>query len=333
MIAEAEYHNVRAWLEDCRKPLVISHRRPDGDAVGAIAAMTLALRGLGLEPLPTLYEPFPPRYVMLENVLEWRRWDQERDALATECDAVVVLDTCSWSQLGPIADFLPRGPRTLAIDHHPTRDTVASRPGDLGLFDESAGAVCLILAEWMRATGVPVTEEIATALYVGMATDTGWFRFPNTDARMLRVAAELLDAGAPAAAVYQSVYHQDRPERLRLIGRMLQTLELHAADRLAVMMLRQADFQAVGADRSMTEDLVNEAARLGSTEATLLFIEEPDGVVRVNFRSKTTLDVSVLAKQFGGGGHARAAGARPQGSWDDLVPRIIAATTEALAAG
>jgi phosphoesterase RecJ-like protein len=96
------------------------------------------------------------------------------------------------------------------------------------------------------------------------------------------------------------------------------------------MYLRRADFEATGADSSMTENLVNEATRLGSTEATLLFTEEPNGIVRVNFRSKRQLDVAALARRFGGGGHARAAGARLRGDWDHVVPHVITETMEAL---
>jgi len=150
---------------------------------------------------------------------------------------------------------------------------------------------------------------------------------------MLRAAADLTDAGAPINATYRAIYRQDPPAKLRLMGLMLQSLELLANGKLAVMKLRQADFAASGADRTMTDELVNEGGRLASIEGIVLFTEEPDGGVRVNFRSRNWLDVSALAARFGGGGHARASGARPEGSWDEAVPRVIAATIEALAAG
>jgi phosphoesterase RecJ-like protein len=112
---------------------------------------------------------------------------------------------------------------------------------------------------------------------------------------------------------------------------MLASLEMHAQRQLAVMYLRQADFAAAGADRDLTEDLVNEAGRLGCTEATILFTEEPSQV-RVNFRSKRWLDVAALAGRFGGGGHPRAAGARVTGTWDEVVPRVMSAALDAFAA-
>ncbi len=325
------YRNVRDWLKECRRPLLVTHRRPDGDAIGALTAMTLALPELGLEPRPALFEPFPQRYGLLRGLVAWHDWQASRQVLTAECDALVILDTCAWSQLEAIADYLPQAPRTLVIDHHPTRDPIATRPGDLRLLDQTAGAVCLLIAEWLQAVGLSCTPPIATALMVGLGTDCGWFRFPNTDPRMLEMAAQLARAGAQPHLIYHSVYEQDPPARLRLIGRMLQSLELLADGRLAVMRLAAADLAAAGADGSMTEDLVNEASRLGSTEATLLFTEETDGRVRVNLRSRQWLDVAALASRFGGGGHARAAGVRLPGPLDQAVTRVVDATLAALA--
>ncbi len=330
MITPTQYHEMRTWLEQCRRPLLITHRRPDGDALGSVAALTLVLRGWGQDPRPTLFEPCPLRYAFLAELTPWYDWGRDQAKLTAECDALVILDTCALPQLEPVAAYLPRAPRTLVIDHHATRDPLAARPGDLCLCDETAGAVSLLVAEWMKTTGVPLTPAIATALFVGLGTDCGWFRFTNTDARMLRMAAELCEAGASVNALYRATYEQDPPAKLRLLARMLQNLEFHAAGKLVVMTLRKADFAAAGAEHTMTEELVNEPGRLAGLEATLLFTEEHDGRVHINFRSKSTLDVAALAARFGGGGHPRAAGARPLGNWDEVVPRVIAETMAAL---
>jgi bifunctional oligoribonuclease and PAP phosphatase NrnA len=331
MLQPQNLHNVRTWLGGCRRPLLITHQRPDGDALGAVAALARTLPALGLAPQPALFAPLPPRYAMLADLVAWERWDLHRDALAAECDAVIVLDTCAWAQLEPLADWLRDAPRTLVIDHHPTRDPLGVRPGDLRLIDEEAGATCLILHEWRASARLPLDPPTATALLIGIATDTGWFRFPNTDARVLRAAADLVAAGAPPAPLYRAIYEQDSPARLRLIGRMLTGLERRLGGRLVVLKLRRADFAAAEAEHTATEDLVNEAGRLAGLEATVMFTEEPDGRIRVNFRSKEHLDVAALAAQFGGGGHARAAGARIRGAWDDVVAQVLAATEAALA--
>lgn len=310
---------------------MLTHRRPDGDALGAVAGVALAIKQLGAEPTCMLFErPFSPRYPFLESAVAWQFWTDGGPEAAQRCDAVIIVDTCSWSQLEPAAEFLRTAPRTLVIDHHPTRDAIATRPEDLRFCDPSASATCLLVAEWLQATGLKLTPAIADALFAGLATDCGWFRFSNTDARTLRTAAALCEAGAAPNALYRPIYERDPAAKLRLIGRMLLSLELHAGGLIAVMKLRQRDFAETAADRAMTEDLVNEAGRLADIEAMLLFTEEDRGVVRVNLRSKSRLDVSQLAARFGGGGHARAAGARVTGTMDDVVARVLQAATTAL---
>jgi phosphoesterase RecJ-like protein len=330
MNLDQSYDNMTAWLASCRRPLLVSHRRPDGDALGALAGMALALTQEGQQPRVALYEPFPARYSLLHELTTWRLWSESGPELRASCDALVILDTAANQQLEPLAGFLPNAPRTLVLDHHTTTDAVGTRAGDFRLIDPGACAVCLLVAEWARRAGIATTPPLATALFTGIATDCGWFRFPATDARTLHVAADLVAAGAQPSRINAAIYEQDATARLRLIGRMLQSLQLHANDRLAVMYIRREDFEATGADSSLTEDLVNEAARLGCTEATLLFTEEADGTIRVNLRSKRTLDVAALAAAFGGGGHKRAAGARLRGRWEEQVPRVIVAAIAAL---
>ena len=330
MSDEHDFQSVTTWLEECHRPLLLSHERVDGDALGALAAMSLALRRRGAEPAVALFEGLPPRFTFLASAATWHVWEETRDVLVTDCDAVVILDTCAVTQLEPVAAFLGRAPRTLVIDHHATRDPIGTRDGDLRLLDDSASATSLIVAEWIRAVGLPFDQPLATALFTGIATDCGWFRFANTDVRTMRMAADLVEAGAAPSEIHAAIYQQEPASKLRLIAHMLNGLELKADGKLAVMCLRAADFEATGTDSSMTGELINEATRLAGTEATLLFVEEPDRTVRVNLRSKRTLDVSALATRFGGGGHARAAGARLRGDWDTVVPCVIAETIEAL---
>lgn len=323
--------SVTNWLDQSQQPMVISHRRPDGDALGSMAALTAALRQRGRNPIAMLYEPFPPKFSYLDTgAFEWCTWEKSREIAQDACDGVIIVDTCALAQLEPVAEYLARAPRTLVLDHHATRDPVGTRDGDLRYFDETASAAALIVAEWIAAAGVAVDAHIADALFTGIATDTGWFRFSNTDERTLRLAADLVAAGANPNRIHETLYQQDPPAKLRLVARVLSNLELHADGRLAVMKLRAADFEATGADDTMTEDLVNEAARLNNTEVTMLLTEEPEGQVRANFRSKREIDVSELARRYGGGGHVRAAGARLRGSWDSVVSRLIEETVAML---
>lgn len=328
MLAAHDAHSLTNWLQGCQRPLLLSHRRPDGDALGSLAAMAAACRKLNLDPQVALFEAFPGRYGLLEPAATWLNWDTVQEVITESCDAVIVLDTCSLSQLEPVAHFLSRAPRTLVVDHHVTRDPIGTRADDLRVIDETASATTLILTEWVRTSDIPLDQTLATALFVGLATDTGWFRYSNADARTLRAAADLLDAGVDGSRLYNALYQQEPAAKLRLVANLLTSLQLHADGKLAVMRLRPADFQRAGADRSMTEDLVNEANRLAGVECTLMFTEEDDGEVRVNLRSKERIDVAELARRYGGGGHARAAGCRLRGGWDRVVDRFVEETSE-----
>jgi phosphoesterase RecJ-like protein len=269
---------------------------------------------------------------MLQPLADWRIWaDFAADAAAF--GALVVLDTCSNSQLEPVAEFLTRAPRTLVIDHHATRDAIGTRAGDWRLIDESASANALILAEWALHERILLTPAIAAALLVGIATDCGWFRFSNADARTLRAAAELANRGVKLDELHAALYQQEPVAKLRLIGLLLGSLEMHANGRLAVMYVRPADFAKAGADRGMTEDLVNEAGRAAGVECTLLFCEEDNGEIRVNLRSRKQIDVAAIARIHGGGGHARAAGCRLRGAWDEVVPAFVARVAGMLESG
>lgn len=323
MIAPTEFAKVTSWLTTCKRPLLLTHRRPDGDALGSVAAMSAMLRErFAAQPIAALFEPFPTRYAMLHPLADWKVWTDFADE-AHKCDAVIILDTCSHSQLEPIAAFLTNSQRTLVIDHHATRDEIGTRPGDLRLIDETAAANALILAEWAIHERLAITPETAVALFVGIASDCGWFRFSNADGRTLRVASELAERGVKLDELYAALYQQEPFAKMKLIGLLLGSLELHANGRLATMFLRPSDFVNAGADRSMTEDLVNEAGRIGSVECTLLFSDEGTGEIRVNLRSRKFVDVAAIAKSYGGGGHARAAGCRLRGNWDEVVPAFV----------
>lgn len=321
---------VTDWLAERRRPLVISHDRPDGDALGSISAMTLGLTRLGQRPLATLYNAFPRRYGFLEGPHPWYHWDEIRGNVEDDVDAVVIVDTCALAQLQPIAGWLSGGPPILVLDHHATRDPVGSRDEDLRYFDETAGAAALIVHDWLARSRVEIDPQIAAALFTGIATDTGWFRFSNADERIFRAASDLVAAGVSSSAIHAALHDREPVEKLRLVAHLLGKLELHADGRLVVMTLREADFAATGADRTMTEDLVNEGTRLGGTEVTLLITEEPDNLVRVNLRSKHAFDVAEFARRYGGGGHPRAAGLRVRGEWDQVVPRLIDEIADAL---
>lgn len=322
---------IGAW----RHPLLLTHAKPDGDALGSLAAMRSFLQAIGADVTALLFDAIPDRYAAFRSFAPMPVWKTElHEGDLTNVDGIIVLDTCTYNQLEPIADWL-RGTDApkVALDHHVTRDDLA----DHYLVDESAAAACLILYDWARAVDWSLSSVAARAMYIGIAMDTGWFRHSNTDSRVLAAAADLISRGVSQHELYEQLFHRETPARIRLQGAAISTLELLADERLAVMTLSSDAIQGAGATPADTEDIVNEPLRIGSVVVSVLLVEHEPGVVRVSFRSKPPLggadsipdvDVAAAAQSFGGGGHKRAAGARLKGTLAEARERIIASLTE-----
>lgn len=327
-------------LASWRRPLIFSHVRPDGDAIGALLAVGRVCRRLGADPAIVMYDEPPVKYCDLIGTEPLIRWpDPARVAAA---DGIVVLDTCSWQQLEPAAEFLRRSrlPR-IVVDHHKTRDVLAgTEAGGLVAseyrIDETASACCLLVYEWLKAMAWPIDIGVAAATFVGIATDTGWFRFSNTDARTMAAAADLIAFGVQPDRWYAALYERATAARLRLEGAMLARIEASEGGKVVWSVLTSEMFATTGAARSETEDLIQTLQRLDGVVVSTLFTEDPDGRVRVSLRSKTPyvcghdVDVAAVAATLGGGGHARAAGVRLDGPMAEAQRRVLAAVRQAL---
>lgn len=242
------------------------------------------LRSRGVEAMALLFDAAPGRYAIFHRYGAIPVWGADiHEADLADVDGVIVLDTCAYTQLRPIADWLRSATMPkLAVDHHVTRDELA----DHYLIDESAAAACLILYDWARALDRPMSAEMCEALLIGMATDTGWFRYSNTDDRVLTAAADLVARGANPHELYQQLYQHESPARVRLLGAALGTMELLFEDRLAVMTLSQDAIIKAGATTADTEDIVNEPLRIGPVVVSILLVEAGDDIICASFRSK-----------------------------------------------
>ncbi len=316
-------------LSAAEKIIITTHVRADGDAIGSALGLRRVLGGVGKDVDVYFHEPVLPRYRFLPDADAAHTWNlDEAASVLAGADLLVVVDTCAVAQLDDMAAVIGGASLArLAIDHHVTRDAVV----DEVLLDTSAGACALIIAQLCEAAGWTPDADAATLLYAGLATDTGWFSFSNTDAPVLRVATHLVEAGASPNALYEHLYRSDIEPRVRLVGKVLSTFELLSDGRLAVIRLTRKMMTACGATGKMTEEIINEPQRIGSVEACVLLVEPfEDGPIRVSFRSKHTVDVAAIAKTFGGGGHVRAAGAKRPGTSEEACRRVIPVVLEAL---
>jgi phosphoesterase RecJ-like protein len=215
----------------------------------------------------------------------------------------------------------------LVIDHHLTQEDWATAK----LVVKEAAAAGEIVAELLEQWDVPLTEPIAKALFLAIASDTGWFHYSNTRPFTLRLAARLMEAGVDTDSLYQLLFQNERAERVTLQARAQQTLELLADQRLAVMSVAKGDFATAQASMADTEALINVPLQIRAVEVSILFVEPIDGgAIRISLRSKGKIDVSKFAEKFGGGGHARAAGLKVNGSIESVHDRVVQAMVETI---
>ncbi len=302
--------------------LVTSHIRPDGDGCGSIKAICDALAALGKKSQPLLLSPLADWYGFLfESAVPILGNDITIEQLSNEnFDLVIIVDTNSYVQLPGLDEWLKAShlPR-LVIDHHITGDGL----GNVEIIDTTAAATGQIIYDLFQHAGWPVTEPTAEALFVAIATDTGWFRFQNADGRVFRNAAELIDAGIKPHEIYHKMYQNYSPARFKLLGKMLESLELQLDSKVAFQHLMRSDFDETGAVGRDTEEFVNECQRISSVEAAALFVELKDGDFRCSLRSKGDIDVRAIAQKFGGGGHKVASGVNLSGPLEKAEELIL----------
>lgn len=330
---EPLYDELIDRLTRCQRVLLTTHVRPDGDALGSVAALSVALRRTGIDNDVLLLSHLPNKYRFLFDDAGVAHFDAERDGPQTivpaRYDAILVCDTGTWSQLPGLRQRIETlAVPKLVLDHHLTQEDWA----DLKVVDASSAATGEMVLTLLRRWGIEVDATIASALFVALATDTGWFQFSNTTPRTMRAAADLMERGIDTDRLYQLCYQNERPVRLRLQAVAMRSLELLHHDRVAVMTLTRDDFAAVGANVTDTENLVNLPLQVRPVEVSLLICEDPsNGTTRVSLRSKGQVNCAELAGVFGGGGHARASGAKFEAPaavvrerlLDAVVPRLV----------
>jgi phosphoesterase RecJ-like protein len=321
---------VAAALADARRIVLTTHVNADGDGMGSEVALVHLLAGLGKQVWIVNPTPIPDRYRFLVEPIA--RHDRTADASAAikEADCFLVLDISDLGRLGNIAEAIrQRAIVTACVDHHASPGTLPAGPR---LVDPEASATAELVYDLAVIAGWPIETAAAHALYVGVLTDTGGFRYGNTRPRVLRVAASLLEAGVDPERVYELVYATAPAGRVRLTAEVLQTLEVEAALGLSWVTVPPGGLERHGVSPDDLDGLVEFARSILGTRLALLFRTLANGRVKVSFRSVGDFNVAEFAHQFGGGGHSRASGASIAGTLEEVRERVLAAARQALAA-
>lgn len=296
---------VVATLRDHDRFVVTTHENPDGDALGSLLGLHLGLQSLGKDSVMVLgAEQLLPREY---RFLELERAGLSRVRPADAGDRVLVAVDCAQEGRIGAKDLYPSDGVVVNIDHHHDN----TRFGDVDLVVADASSTGEVLADVLHALGVALTPHIAEALYAAVVTDTGRFQYSNTTPKALRLAAELIEAGADVGRVFRGVYESVELAKLKLLGRALGHATAHEGGRVVVSHLTRADFASAGAEEPASEGVIDHLRAVAETELVALIRELAPGGPRckVSLRSSTdALDVSAIARQSGGGGHRQAAG-------------------------
>jgi phosphoesterase RecJ-like protein len=298
--------------------LVVTHENPDGDALGSLLAATLALRQLGKDAVMYLpgQTPLPAEYsfMPLEDLVRVRPEDaSERVLFAVDC--------AKQDRIGDEA-ALALAPLVLDVDHHHDN----TRFGDLNLIVADASSTGEVLRDVFAELGVELTPELAEPLYIALVTDTGRFQYANTTPKALRLAAELVEAGADIHAVFQKVYESVEFAKLKLLAHALDRAEVLEGGRIVVSHLLRRDFAEAGASEPYSEGIIDYLRAVEGADLAVLIREQLSEAAQAykgSLRSSIDeLDVSAIARRFGGGGHRQAAGFSTDLPLEEIVAQI-----------
>src|SRR5438132_8141754 len=326
----SELAAVAAAIRGHDRFVLTTHENPDGDALGSLLAAKLAFDQLGKDTLMVLFgdAPLPGEYAFMPLEGLQRRWPDDVSERV-----LVALDCANESRIAD-PEVLGRVPASIDIDHHHDN----TRFGGLNLIVADASSTGEVLRDLFRQLDVELTPDIAEALYIALVTDTGRFQYTNTTPKALRLAAELVEAGADVHRVFQGVYESVQFAKLKLLARALERASIYEGGAIVVSYLLRTDFADVGAAEPYSEGIIDYLRAVEGADMAVLIREPPrqDGPTRrFSLRASIDeLDVSAIARKSGGGGHRQAAGFSSEASIEeitDFVRREYVAARDAAA--
>ncbi len=322
------WERLRRIIDSAQTVILTSHIRPDCDALGSELGMARILMAMGKKVRIVNGQETPPnlKFIDPEGLLSTIGVDWQVEDLIGD-DLLMILDTSAWAQLGDMGEVIKQfGGTKVIFDHHVGEDDLGAEP----FKNTTAEATGRLVVEAAEAFGVELTAEMAMPIYAAIATDTGWFRFPSTNANTYRVTAKLVDAGAKPAEIYRNLYERQTLGRIRLCGVVLSRMTTELDGIFAYTYILKEDFETTGALPSDTEDLVNFALEIDGTKFAVIMIEQPTGGFKISFRSRCAVECNQVAANFGGGGHKAAAGAFIKSDFESVKNQLLPFVREQL---
>jgi len=327
VLAKKDYQRAIEELRKADRVVLTTHVKPDGDAMGSMAALRRWLLTEGKRVETIVPTPVPPRYAFLDPDADVQVAGRDVDPAAVERpDLVCLVDTSTWQQLAGVEPLVKGAPRVLVIDHHRTQDVRR----EVALVDTGAAATAILVHDLLVEAGVAIDAETATHLFSALAMDTDWFRLPTSGAETLRLAARLVEAGAQPHLIYEQLYWNNDLTKMHLAGLAVAGLRPALGGRVMVMRLTRAMFRQTATEADDTENLINECMKVRGVQVGVMLTDGGTGEVRVSLRSRPGTDILRVAERFGGGGHRHAAGSRVQGTLGQVEAQVLAAVGQAL---
>lgn len=311
-------------LRSGQRFLITSHANPDGDAIGSTVAAARLLRQLGKSTTMWLKDPVPRLYRALPGSGGIHTGTEPPADFPDEFDGAIIMECPSTDRTG-LEEFLTDLP-LINIDHHLGNEHY----GSINWVDTAAPAVGEMVFRIARAMNLTIRRDVANALYLTLVTDTGGFRFSNTTAAAFDAAAELVREGASPETISKWLYESQPESVLRLVGEMLQTLEVHAEGLVATAWLTHEMVERAGAGPGDSEGLIDYPRSIEGVEAVAMFRQLEDGNFKVSLRSRGQVDVEKIARKLGGGGHKNAAGFSSQATREELCALTVDTLAEAV---
>lgn len=302
---------VRAFIEQGDDFLLTTHVNSDADGLGACMALARLLQGLGKRADIGLPDPPAEQCYFLAG---WPDVHHYADLDLSGYSSAIIVDCPSLDRIGPVRENLPTGLRILNIDHHHGNDSF----GEINLTEEIS-STCELVYHLVAGLGYEIDASMATQLYTGIIFDTGSFRFSLTKPSTFAVAGTLVQLGVRLDDIANHVFGNKSFGSVKQLGLAIDSMQLHLADRVAVLHLNLEDMQAGDPD-----EVVNYGLMVKGVEVAVLLKEQEPQRYRVSLRSRDTVDVSEVAELFGGGGHSRASGLRLEGEASEITEKILA---------